>query len=314
MKALVYQGDRRVRACEVAEPRAAEGDVVVEVLQAGICGTDLCVVRDERPKVAPPMTLGHEVVGRRLDTGERVVVNPLLSCGRCRACGEGRSHLCERRVVLGVHRAGAFAERLTVPASRLVPAPDASLAQAALIDPIATALHAFSLAPRPAGPVAVLGAGAIGLSMLFVLRSAGIRDITVTDIAPQRLEYARDAGADRVGPAAEGLFDVVWDTVGAQATRRDAVLKVRAGGTAVLVGLHSADLCVPAGPIIGGERTLRGSFGYTDAEFNASAALAANIDARWVRTVPFDEAQNAFESLIEGRADPAHVKIQMRFD
>ncbi|SEB25976.1 zinc-binding dehydrogenase [Variovorax sp. YR216] len=312
MKALVYLGDAKVRQLNVASPLPRAGEVMVTVLQAGICGTDLCVVRDERPKANAPVTLGHEFVGLRQDTGERVIVNPLLACGRCRACEEGRPHLCERREVIGVHRGGGFAESVAVPEANLVPAGDTTAAQAAMADPIATALHAFRLAPEPRGPVAIIGAGAIGLSMLFVLKRFGVANIMVADLSDERLAFARELGADSTVESIGGVYDVVYDTVGAVATRRDAAMKTRAGGTAVLVGLHSADLSVPAGPLIGGERTLKGSFGYTPDEFREAVAMLPDLDTRWVHTVPFGEAEGLFTALIEGRSPPGHIKLQMR--
>ncbi|MDB6000513.1 MAG: hypothetical protein JWP52_2212 [Rhizobacter sp.] len=214
MKALVYCGEQSVRQVDVDAPVIASPDVSVRVLQAGICGTDIGAVRYGRPVLAPRMTLGHEFVGRREDTGQLVVGNPLLSCGVCRNCRDGRMHLCEKRVVIGVHRPGAFAETVAWPTSHLVDAGTATLAQAAMSDPIATALHAFHLADKPQGPVAVLGAGAIGLSMLFVLKSLGVQDVTVTDISRERLDLALAAGADRVDTAISGVFDVVYDTAG----------------------------------------------------------------------------------------------------
>jgi len=312
MKALVYSGQHSVCYHEVRLPVPRAGEVAIDVLQAGICGTDMCAVRDGRPVVEPMMTLGHEFVGRRQDTGELVVGNPLLSCGECRNCLRGKTHLCARRVVIGVHRPGAFTRRVHVPESRLVPIDGVTLEQAALVDPVATALHAFRLAPRPEGPVAVLGAGAIGLSMLFVLKAEGIADVTVTDIARERLDHAVRGGADTVGARAEGSYDVVYDTVGSGATRQDAVLRAMAGGDAVLVGLHSAELAVPAGPLIGGERTIHGSFGYTDAEFREAAQLVRRIATDWVQTVDFDDAERAFQGLLAGRTDARHPKLQMR--
>jgi threonine dehydrogenase-like Zn-dependent dehydrogenase len=315
MKALVYIGDAKVRQLEVAPPRPAAGEVMVRVLQAGVCGTDMCVVRDERPKANAPMTLGHEFVGVREDTGERVIVNPLVFCGACRACGEGRAHLCERRQVIGVHRNGGFAEAVAVPEANLVPAGDTTAAQAAMADPIATALHAFRLAHTAIGigPVAVLGAGSIGLSMLFVLKRFGVRDVTVIDLSAERLAFAQEGGADVAARSLDdGPYDVIFDTVGSAGTRKDAAMKVRAGGTAVLVGLHSADLAVPAGPLIGGERTLKGSFGYTPAEFREAVSMLPDLDVRWVHTVPFGEAEGMFTALLEGRTPPGQVKLQMR--
>lgn len=313
MKALVYLGAQTVRQIEVPAPVAGEGEVLVQVLQAGVCGTDMCLVRDERPKAEPNTTLGHEFVGIRLDTGERVIVNPLVACGACRACREGRAHLCERRQVIGVHRAGGFAETVAVPRHNLVPAGRASLAQAAMADPVATALHACRLGPRPEQGAAILGAGSIGLSLLFVLKRLGVQDVTVTDTSPERLELARLSGADHVAAAAEGTYDVVYDSVGAVATRRDAAARIRVGGTAILVGLHSPDLNLPAGPLVGGERTLRGSFGYTPDEFREAVGMLPDLDTRWVHSVPFAQAEGMFTALLEGRSPPGHVKLQMRF-
>lgn len=312
MKALVYDGHRSVRWQNVRLPFAHEGDVAVDVLQAGVCGTDMCAVRDGRPAIEPGMTLGHEFVGRRRDTGQLVVGNPLVACGNCRNCLRGKAHLCLQRAVIGVHRPGAFTGSVWVPESRLVPIDGASLEQAALVDPVATALHAFRLAPRPEGPVAVLGAGAIGLSLLFVLKSHGIGDITVTDLSGERLDLALAAGADRTGASADGVYDVVYDTVGSVATRRDAVLRTIPGGDAVLVGLHSAELQVAAGPVIGGERTIRGSFGYTDDEFREAAGMVSRLSTDWVQTVDFDDAEAAFHALLAGRSDARRPKLQMR--
>ncbi|VTU24425.1 Putative L-galactonate oxidoreductase [Variovorax sp. PBS-H4] len=314
MKALVYVGDATVRQLEVAPPHAGSGEVMVRVLQAGVCGTDMCVVRDERPKAVAPMTLGHEFVGLRQDTGERVIVNPLLACGHCRACGEGRPHLCDNRQVIGVHRNGGFAEAVAVPERNLVPAGRATTTQAAMADPVATALHAYRLAARAigTGPVAILGAGSIGLSLLFVLKRFGVRDITVTDLSAERRAFADAGGADRTAQGIDASFDVIFDSVGAVATRRDAGLRVRPGGTAVLVGLHSADLALPAGPLIGGERTLQGSFGYTPDEFREAVSMLPDLDTRWVHAVPFDEAEQMFTRLLEGRLPPGQIKLQMR--
>jgi threonine dehydrogenase-like Zn-dependent dehydrogenase len=314
MKALVYLGDAKVRQLDVASPRPGSGEVMVRVLQAGVCGTDMCVVRDERPKAEPPVTLGHEFVGLREDTGERVIVNPLLACGRCRACGEGRAHLCERRQVIGVHRDGGFAEAVAVPEGNLVPAGRATITQAAMADPIATALHAYRLGAQAigTGPVAILGAGSIGLSLLFVLKRFGVRDVTVTDLSAERRAFADAGGADRTAETIDGSFDAIFDSVGAVATRRDAALKVRPGGVAVLIGLHSADLAFAAGPLIGGERTVKGSFGYTPDEFREAVAMLPDLDTRWVHAVPFAEAEQMFTRLLEGRLPPSQIKLQMR--
>lgn len=312
MKALVYAGDRAVRWADVPQPEAIEGEDIVEVLVAGVCGTDLGAVRNGRPPLPVGLTIGHEFVGRRRRDGALVVANPILSCGHCRTCHEGRPHLCEKRQVLGVHRPGAFAEGVSVPSRNLVEAEALDLTRAAMVEPVATALHAWRLSEMPRSDVAVLGAGPIGMSLLHVLKANGIGNITMTDIAPERRALALQCGADFAAETAEASYDAVFDTVGAATTRRNAVENVRPGGTAILVGLHSTELAVAGGPVVAGERTIQGSFAYTPNEFNEAIGLAASLDTRWIATVPFDESAQAFSDLLTGSADPGHVKVQFR--
>lgn len=312
MKALVYAGERAVRWTDVAPPQPVEGEDIVEVLVAGVCGTDLGAVRNGRPPLPVGLTIGHEFVGRRQRDGALVVANPILSCGNCRACREHRLHLCENRQVLGVHRPGAFAERVSVPSRNLLEAGELDLARAAMVEPIATALHAWRLSPMPRRDVAVLGAGPIGMSLLHVLKADGIGNITVTDIAPQRRALALQCGADIASEAADASYDAVFDTVGAVATRCNAIENVRAGGTAVLVGLHAPELSVAGGPVVADERTIKGSFAYTPDEFRESIGLAASLDTRWIATVPFAQSAQAFSDVLAGSSDPAGVKVHFR--
>jgi threonine dehydrogenase-like Zn-dependent dehydrogenase len=309
MKALVYDGERRVRWTDVPKPEPIEGEEIVDVLVAGVCGTDLGAVRNGRPPLPVGMTIGHEFVGRRRRDGALVVGNPILSCGDCRACRESRPHLCERRQVLGVHRPGAFAESVSVPSNQLVKAEALDFARAAMVEPIATALHAWRLSSMPDRGVAVLGAGPIGMSLLHVLKTTGVSNITVTDTAQERRALASQCGADFTAEYASASYEAVFDTVGALATRRNAVDNVRAGGTAVLIGLHEPGLAVAGGAVVAGERTIRGSFAYKPDEFNEAIGLAASLDTRWVATVPFDQSARTFSDLVAGRGDPTHVKV-----
>jgi 2-desacetyl-2-hydroxyethyl bacteriochlorophyllide A dehydrogenase len=312
MKALVYTGDKNVALRDVPLATSAENDVVVEVIRAGICGTDIGALAHGRPKLEPGIVLGHEFVGRRLDTGALVVGNPVIACHGCAACAAGRTHLCSNRKVLGVQRAGAFAERVMVPERNLYSAERLTPTQAALVDPLATALHAWRLADPSSERVAVLGAGAIGLCAVAVLKAVGVADIVVTDIVPARLEFAKALGATTVCSAPEGEFDSVIDAVGTEETRRNAVALLRQGGTAVLVGLHAAQLSLPAGPLIAGERTLRGAFAYTEAEFLEATSMAATLDTSWVRTIPFDAAAETLSAMVAGRPIGPEVKVHMQ--
>lgn len=282
MKALVYEGTRRVRLREVAEPEIGPGEVLVHVDRAGVCGSDLGLFRDGMATAAPPLVPGHEF-GGRLDDGSFVVVNPMVGCGDCAACAAGRTNLCRQRRLIGYTRAGAFAERVSVPWRNLVPAPGLTPTQAALVEPLANGVHGWNRAGRPEGAVAIIGAGAIGMCLLQVLVARGLSDITVVDPVPARLDLALAAGARTVLPRLSGSFEAVFDAAGTGATRTDAVKCTAFGGTVALLGLHDDRLPASAASLIVGDRSLAGCFGYTEPEFVEAVELAAQVDAPWPR-------------------------------
>ena len=137
MKALVFTAPGVVEIQEVPDVVAGDGEVVVHVDRAGICGSELHGIQTPGFRV-PPLVMGHEFVGR-LDDGRRVAINPLTSCGECDLCRRGRTQLCRSRQLLGVHRAGGFAERVAVPQNAVHEIPE----------PIANAVHAWTQASAP---------------------------------------------------------------------------------------------------------------------------------------------------------------------
>ena len=163
----------------------------------------------------------------------------------------------------------------------------------------------------PRDNIGIIGSGPIGLSVLHVVKALGLSGVTVTDIAPERLAHARACGADATAERLSGMFDVIVDSVGTNETRRDAVELIRAGGTAILVGLHAPELAVPGGLVVAAEKTIRGSFAYTPAEFDEAIELAADLDTSWIATVPFASSAEAFMSLLTGAGDPGQVKIHL---
>lgn len=312
MKALVYEGIGQVRLREVAEPRPAAGEALVHVAAVGVCGSDLGLFRNGMATVPAPIVPGHEFCGR-LENGDFVVVNPMLGCGACHACAMGRTHICPQRKVLGFTRAGAYAERIAVPRRNLVATPRLTPLQAALVEPIANGVHGWHRAGRPTGRVAIIGAGAIGMSLLHVLIRKGLGDITVVDPMPARRDAALAAGARAVGARLEGQFEAVFDAAGTEATRADALACTELGGTVALLGLHDDRLPPSAAPLIVGDRTLAGCFGYSEPEFVEAVGHAAALDAPWAQYVPVDDAESALADLIAGRGPAARIKTVIRF-
>jgi threonine dehydrogenase-like Zn-dependent dehydrogenase len=303
VRALVFTAPSVVEMQDVDEPDPGEDEVVLDVKGSGICGSELHGFRSLGFR-KPPLVMGHEVVG--IDgAGRRVAVNPLLSCGTCDLCRRGLPQVCRERGLLGVHRPGGFAERVAVPAAALHVLPDGvDWEAAAMIEPLANAVHALRQAPDVrAARVGVIGAGAIGLLCLLVARRLGAGSVTVVDPSQGRLATATRLGADATGPSLVEEYDVVVDAVGLPATRADSVLRVRPGGHAVWIGLARAEATIDGNDLVRGERHVVGSFAYRPEEFAEAVALSAECDLGWSTGVPLEDAQRVFMALAEGRSD-----------
>ncbi len=207
MPAAVYVGDGRVAVEEVPCPEPGPGEVLVEIAECGICGSDLHMVLERYAK--PGAILGHEWSGIVASApggsgwfpGDRVVGNPTSGCGVCRPCRRGRPSVCLRRASVDYFGyRGAFCRYKTVAANGLIRIPDSLPTRvAALAEPTAIALHAVRLAGvGPDDRVLVTGAGPVGLLIIAVLRAQGISDITVSEPSPVRRQRALDVGATRV--------------------------------------------------------------------------------------------------------------------
>jgi threonine dehydrogenase-like Zn-dependent dehydrogenase len=333
VKALVFTAPGQVELLDVPEPDPAPGEVVVEVRAAGICGSELHGAR--RPGFRqPPLIMGHEFAG--IAGGEAVVVNPILSCGRCPECRRELRHVCREREIIGVHRAGGFAERVAVPASALRPLPPGlPWEAAALIEPAANAVHAWNQAGRAlaaggdhgaggdpgtgGGPgaggdpgaggaqgarVAIIGCGAIGLLCAATALSGGAARVEVTDLSPARLAAAQRLGAQVAGPGLSGEYDVVIDAVGSAVTRAASVAHQRPGGVAVWLGLAEEEAGFDASALIRSEKRVLGSFAYRDEEFAQAMARIGDWDLTWAAGYPLAAAAEIFTDLMNGGLRP----------
>lgn len=310
MKALVFTTVGVVEVQDVDDVAAGEGEVVVHVDRAGICGSELHGIKGSSFRV-PPLIMGHEFVGHT-DDGRRVAVNPLISCGECELCRRGISQLCRTRVLLGAHKAGGFAERVVVPRSSLHDLP-ASIDwdSAALIEPVANAVHAWNLAGSPeGGRIGIIGCGPIGLSVLEVARYRGASSVTCADLSFERREVASSLGADEVGDSLKGEFDVIFDAVGTSGTRSASLEHLIPGGTALWLGLATPEVNFDATAAVRLEKTIRGSFAYSDDDFVAAIELAPHLDLSWATTYPLSEGAEIFTKLMNGQTTPMKALLQ----
>jgi len=261
MKAIVYEGPGKLIMKDVPRPKVGLNDVLIRVRAAGICGSDLEMARGNRPDVTPPRIPGHEVAGEvaeagsqvaKFQAGDRVVVEPILSCGRCRNCRVGRYNICRELRFLGVHVDGAFSEFLAVPEWRVYKIPEHfSYEEAAVLEPTAVGVHVVKRAQiSPGDIVVILGAGPIALQIAQVAKAIGAGYIMMTDILDYRLDLARKLAADSaVNSGKESPLqyvsqlteregaDVVIDAVGSSRTILQTMDLVRVGGRILLAGL-----------------------------------------------------------------------------
>jgi 2-desacetyl-2-hydroxyethyl bacteriochlorophyllide A dehydrogenase len=308
-------------------PRPGVGEIEIAVDAAGICGADISGFQGRSRRRKPTLIFGHELVGRSAD-GRRVVVDPLMSCGRCEECARGAGNLCSELRLLGMDRmAGCFAEYVAVPESQVYPIPnDLTDCRAVFAEPLANIFHLFRLAaPGPGFRMGIVGAGTLGSLALKLALHWGAGEVLVEDVAEARLAAARQIGATlAVNPedggagahdfAGRGL-DLVLDACGEEQARQEALDLCRPGGTVVLLGMARERSEVDFGASIRKERRVQMSFGYTAADFRCSLDLlvAGEIDlTEWTAEMPLEEGQKAFERMTEARGDTLKMMLRVR--
>jgi L-iditol 2-dehydrogenase len=247
--ALVLPADGPLELRNVPEPVAGTGQVVLAVACAGICGTDLHIMRGEFPSW-PPVILGHEFTGRVSATGpgvddawlgQRVVCEPHAgACGQCEVCREGCAQLCPSKRSPGWGVDGAFAPSVAVPAALLHPVPEAMPDQVAVLaEPMAIALSALRRAPvRPGDTVVVTGPGPVGLLAALAARFCGAGAVVVLGHPGHRLDVARSLGfaVDASAVPARGA-DLLIEASGSAAALASGIELLRVRGRAAAIGL-----------------------------------------------------------------------------
>jgi threonine dehydrogenase-like Zn-dependent dehydrogenase len=306
VQALVFTAPGRVELLDVAAPQPVRGESLVQVMASGICGSELHGFRSVGMRV-PPLVMGHEFAGRT-ESGRRVVVNPLISCGECAACRRGQPQVCRSRQLLGAHRAGGFGELAAVPDSALHDLPDAvSWSAATLVEPLANAVHAWDHVPDDVESAAVVGAGSIGLLCAQVGRARGV-DVVVTEPSAHRREVAGRLGLNVVD-ALDGEYDAVLDAVGLETTRRLSIEHCRPAGSSVWVGLGEDVTSLGGHDVVRFERRISGTFAYTPANFARAVELATELDLSWTTDVPMSRSEQVFMSLAGGATDIVKAAI-----
>lgn len=257
---------------EVPTPEPAEGEVLVKVMNIGICGSDIHVYHGQHPFTSYPVTQGHEVSAKIVklgegvkgfEVGQKVTIQPQVVCGECYPCRHGKYNLCEQLKVMGFQTTGTASEYFAVDAHKVTLLPEGmSYEEGAMIEPLAVAVHAVRRAGDVSGlKIAVLGAGPIGNLVAQAALGMGAETVLVTDISDVRLEKAKECGiqytantkTENFGDAMLRVFgpdkaDVIYDCAGNNITMGQAIQYARKGSTIILVavfaGMAQVDLAV----------------------------------------------------------------------
>lgn len=321
-------------------PEVEAGEVLVASKYCGICGTDVAIYLGRIPSIKPPLVLGHEVSGivekvgegvSGIRRGDRVVVEPLVTCGSCYNCLKGDYNQCEKRKVIGVDMDGAFSEYFKAPAERLHPIPDSlPFESAALTEPLSVAVHATKRGRvSPEDHVVVIGDGTIGLLTAFISKIVRGAKVAILGKHDYKLGLAKKLGVDYVvnilkedpleklkSIYKDGRIDVFFDCVGhsAEIVNR-SIEHVRRGGRIVAVGVFPEDVTVKLGILQDRELELIGTSAYTSPDFKKSISLLDEMKDKLMslitRTYSLDRISEAFEYAVSDREHAVKLMIKI---
>lgn len=333
MKALVKsKAEEGLWLEDVPEPKIGVNDVLIQIQRTAICGTDVHIWNWDdwaRQTIKVPMVIGHEFVGKVAEVGANVhdfKAGDLVSgeghlvCGRCRNCLAGRRHLCPNTSGVGVNRAGAFGQYLSIPVTNVWYAdPAIDLDILSIFDPLGNATHCALSFPVLGEDVLITGAGPIGCMAAAIAKHAGARFVVVTDINPHRLDIARKLGATRtVDVRTDSLkdiqkelgmregFDVGLEMSGSLNAFQDMLVNVCHGGKIALLGILPDQAAIDWGKVVFNGLTIKGIYGREMYEtwYKMQVMLQSGLDVDKIIThrYHYTDFVNGFEAMRSGKS------------
>jgi threonine 3-dehydrogenase len=317
---------------DIPEPQFGINDVLIQVLQTGICGTDIHIYKWDawaQKTIPVPMAVGHEFVGRIAAVGSNVHdfhVGEIVSgeghvvCGRCRNCLAGRRHLCKDTLGVGVNRPGAFAEFIALPMTNVwVHDPAVPRDVAAIFDPFGNAVHTALSFDLLGEDVLITGAGPIGIMAVAIAKHAGARHVVITDVNPYRLELAKSMGADlaldvrtQTLPEAQkrlGMkegFDIGLEMSGNPAAFRELLANMAHGGKIAMLGIPEQEMAIDWNTVVFNMLTIKGIYGREMYEtwYKMTVMLQSGLEIRKVIThhFPYADFQAGFNAMLSGQS------------
>jgi threonine 3-dehydrogenase len=333
MRALVKaKPERGIWLEDIDKPTVGHNDVLIRVNRTAICGTDIHIYQWDdwaRNTIPVPMAVGHEFCGEVVECGievkgfskgDRVSAEGHVTCGVCRNCRAGRRHLCMNAVGVGVNRAGAFADYISVPAFNVFKLPDAiSNEMASILDPLGNATHTALSFDLVGEDVLITGAGPIGIMAVAIAKYAGARHVVITDINDYRLELARKMGASVALNVTSGSldqtmqdlgmvegFDVGMEMSGVASAFRDMLRTMHHGGKIALLGIPTDEMAIDWNQVIFKGLIIKGIYGREMFEtwYKMSSMLQSGLDIESIIThrFPLEDYEEAFQLMESGQS------------
>ncbi|MEX0425234.1 L-threonine 3-dehydrogenase [Providencia rettgeri] len=333
MKALSkLKAEPGIWMTDVPKPELGHNDVMIKIRKTAICGTDVHIYNwDEwsQKTIPVPMVIGHEYIGeivaigqevKGFKIGDRVSGEGHITCGHCRNCRGGRTHLCRNTIGVGVNREGCFAEYLVIPAFNAFKIPDNIPDEiAAIFDPFGNAVHTALSFDLVGEDVLVSGAGPIGIMAAAVCRHVGARHVVITDVNDYRLELAKKMGVSRaVNVSRENLkdvmnelgmkegFDVALEVSGSPAAFQTMLDTMNHGGRIALLGIPPASMATDWSQVIFKGLFIKGIYGREMFEtwYKMATLIQSGLDLSPIIThqFPIDEFQKGFDIMRSGQS------------
>ncbi len=321
-------------------PSLGRNEVLINVKACSICGGDMHLYRGKHPLASLPAAIGHELAGEvikkgsgvsKVNLGDRVVVEPVITCGHCFFCRRGQYHLCQNIAYQYSAGQGGFTPYFITAEKWVHQLPDSlSYEEGALIEPLAVAVHAVRQAEVEIGhQVAIWGAGGIGLFLLQVVRAAGANSVFIIDIQDHRLKLAQELGAlwainpEKEDPVARIFHetrslgvDRSFEAVGLEKTLRQSAECLKKGGICVLIGLFEDpwEAKFPVNHFVQKEIQMRGSRGYCwDFQIALDLVRAGKVKLAPLisHSLPLSDLPKAFELLLDPKHKANKVVVQI---
>lgn len=330
MKAAVLKNWLDLELCDIDMPTPGENEALIKVNLAGVCGSDITVYKGKHMTATVPTVLSHEILGNivslpegytgKFKVGQRVLMNPIISCGECAACKRGLTHVCENLKLLGIHVDGGFAEYTKVNVEKLVAIDDDMPDDVAILgEPFAVGYHIMVRTQLEKGDTVFISGGAtVGLYIALFARAWGAGRVIISEINEPRRKFVESMGFETINPAQTDAmdlmnevtggsgFDVVYDTSGAAACVLQMPDLCRCGGKMLSLGLSGDAYQFVIGKVSFKEITLIGNRLYSQEDFENGVRFVEEnwkelgLDRMVTDRLPLKDIEKAIHMMLDG--------------